>query len=198
MRIAAVMLLSGLAVVALSQAANSAVEVSFVHPERYTDAALDQGYGGKAREPVLRHVREHLELLGARHLKANQTLRIDVLDIDLAGRFEWWRPYAYNVRILRGATWPRIVVRYTLQEEDRTLLVAEESISDLNYQTRMAVSLSRDPLRYEKAMLDDWFRTRFVKLQPPTSQLAPTPAIAAAGFFDVGGDAAASPRATDR
>ena len=167
MRIAAVMLLSGLAVAALSQTASAAVEVSFVHPERYTDAAFGHGYGDKAREPVLRHVREHLELLGARHLKPNQTLRIDVLDIDLAGRFEWWRPYAYNVRIMRGITWPRIAVRYTLQEGDRTLLVAEESISDLNYQTRMAVSLSNDPLRYEKVMLDDWFRTRFVKLTPP-------------------------------
>ena len=101
MRIAAVLLLSGLAVAALSQTAGAAVEVSFVHPERYTDAAFGHGYGDKAREPVLRHVREHLELLGARHLKPNQTLRIDVLDIDLAGRFEWWRPYAYNVRIMR-------------------------------------------------------------------------------------------------
>jgi hypothetical protein len=169
MRIAAVMLMSGLAVVALPQAACAAVEVFFVHPERYSDAILDQGYGAKAREPVLRNIREHLEGLGARHLKPGQTLRIDVLDIDLAGRFEWWRPYAYNVRILRGVTWPRIAVRYTLQEEDRTLLVAEESISDLNYQTRMAVSLPNDRLKYEKAMLDDWFRTRFVKFRPPTS-----------------------------
>ena len=168
MRIAAVMLMSGLALGALPRTACSAVEVSFVHPERYSDATLGQGYGAKAREPVLRNIRAHLEGLGAR-LKPGQTLRIDVLDIDLAGRFEWWRPYAYNVRILSGVTWPRIAVRYTLQEEDRTLVAAEESISDLNYQTRMAVSLSSDPLRYEKAMLDDWFRTRFVKLKPPAS-----------------------------
>jgi hypothetical protein len=173
MRFAAMVIMSGLASATLASAASAAVEVSFVQPERYSDATLDQGYGAKAREPVLRVIREHLERLGARHLKPNQTLRIDVLDIDLAGRFEWWRPYAYNVRILRGVTWPRIAVRYTWEEEDRVLLVAEESISDLNYQTRVAVNLSGDPLKYEKVMLDDWFRSRFVKLKPPPGQSEP-------------------------
>jgi Protein of unknown function (DUF3016) len=169
MRIAAAMLLTGLAIAAPPQAAIAAVEVSFVNPKRYSDATLGGGYGDKAREPVLRNIREHLERLGARYLKPDQTLKIDVLDIDLAGRFEWWRPYAYNVRILRGVTWPRIAVRYTLQEDDRTLLSAEESVSDLNYQMRTAASLSSDPLKYEKAMLDDWFRARFVRFKPPSS-----------------------------
>lgn len=167
MRIATSLLLAGLAAIALPRATHAAVEVSFVNPERFSDAGLDRSYGDRSREPVQRGIREYLERLGARHLKPNQVLRIEVLDIDLAGRFEWWRPYAYDVRVLRGVTWPRIVVRYSLNEEDRTLLASEEAVTDLNYQMRVAARLSSDPLRYEKEMLGDWFRARFVKFRPP-------------------------------
>ena len=141
MRIAAVMLLSGLAVAALSQTASAAVEVSFVHPERYTDAAFGHGYGDKAREPVLRHVREHLELLGARHLKPNQTLQ------DRRPGYRPRRPVRVVAAIcLQRANharhhWPPDRCALHLAGGDRTLLVAEELISDLNYQTRMDVTL---------------------------------------------------------
>ncbi len=163
MRIAAIAVLAGLAALPIS--AQAAVEVAFVHPERYSDAGLDRGYGPATRDPVLKGIREHLERLGARYLKPNQTLKIDVLDIDLAGRFEWWRPYAYNVRIMRGVTWPRVAMRYTLEENGTTVLSAEEAVMDLNYQMRLGTSLSSDPLRYEKEMLGDWFRNRFGKLK---------------------------------
>jgi hypothetical protein len=86
-----------------------------------------------------------------------------VTDVDLAGRFEWWRPYAYDVRILRDITWPRIKLRYALADGGRTVLSAEEQISDLNYLMNAGVRSSSDPLKYEKAMLDDWFRARTVR-----------------------------------
>ena len=43
------------------------------------------------------------------------------------------------------------------------LLVAqrEETVADMNYRVRPEGRYSNDLLRYEKAMLDDWFRSRF-------------------------------------
>jgi hypothetical protein len=32
---------------------------------------------------------------------------------------------------------------------------------------RVPAKLSNDPLRYEKGMLDGWFRARFVEFRPP-------------------------------
>ena len=42
-------------------------------------------------------------------------MKIEVLDIDLAGELEWWHG-PYDIRYLRSYTWPRIKLRYTLKE----------------------------------------------------------------------------------
>jgi hypothetical protein len=102
-RIAA-LVAAGLVLAAPAVAAQSPVQVNFIQPERYIDAALYGGYGEKAQAPALTGIRTHLEKLGQRYLKPDQTLTVDVLDIDLAGQFEPWRALSYDVRYLRDIT----------------------------------------------------------------------------------------------
>jgi Protein of unknown function (DUF3016) len=154
------LLISGLAI-ALSAPAEAAVSVTFVEPDRYSDVGLYRNGNSAGRERVFREISQQFERLGERYLKPNQTLKIEVLDIDLAGRFEPWRPFAYDVRFMRTITWPRITIRYTLEEDGRVTASAKESISDLDYLAHADLRTSYDPLRYEKAMLGDWFRARF-------------------------------------
>ena len=141
----------------------AAVDVVFSHPETYSDASLYNGYGAKGQEPALRGIREHLQRLGERYLRPGDKLEIEVLDVDLAGRFEWWRPYAYDVRILRDITWPRMKLRYVLDGNGRHIVCREEFVSDQVYLMNAAMRSSRDPLKYEKSMLDDWFRARIAR-----------------------------------
>lgn len=157
------------AAAAWSCSAGAAVEVSFVEPEHYRDASLDIAYGAAARERTMNGIRDYLEQLGKTHLRANETLKIEVLDIDLAGRFEWWRPFANNVRVVRDITWPRIKVRYVLRQDDRVLSSGEEAITDLDYLAHVNAASYSDPLRYEKAMLEEWFRARFAAGRQPRS-----------------------------
>jgi hypothetical protein len=49
---------------------------------------------------------------------------------------------------------------------DALVANGDETISDINYLMRASIAYSSDSLRYEKAMLDEWFRTRFVDRQP--------------------------------
>ena len=116
---------------------------------------------------MLRDLRQHLERLGTRHLKPHQVLQVEVLDIDLAGHDEAWHGRAYDVRILRDVTWPRIKVRYVWEEDGRILASVEESIAALHYLWQPAASSTNDPLRSEKVMLDDGFRRRFVARRLP-------------------------------
>ena len=141
----------------------AAVDVVFLHPETYSDASLYNGYGAKGRKPALEGIRDHLQSLGARYLKPGETLRVEVLDIDLAGQFEWWRPYAYDVRVLRDVTWPRMKLRYVLDGKGRRVTCPEDFVSDRVYLMNAAARSSRDPLKYEKSMLDDWFRARIAR-----------------------------------
>ena len=93
-----------------SMPADAETVVSFVHPEQFTDAALQGGYGLKAEQPALSEIARYLESLGTRYLGTRQTLAIDVMNVDLAGKFEPWRAKAYDVRIMRDVYPPRIML----------------------------------------------------------------------------------------
>ncbi|HKQ25596.1 MAG TPA: DUF3016 domain-containing protein [Burkholderiales bacterium] len=161
------LVLSWAAVLAWSIPAAAAVTVSFIEPENYSDANLDDSYQVGAGDKGLNEIQRHLESLGERYLASGQELKVDILDIDLAGRHEPWRVSAQGVRIMRDITWPRIKLRFVLENEGTAATTAEESVIDMNYLGRHSVYYSSDRLRYEKQMLDDWFRARFVEHRAP-------------------------------
>ncbi len=145
-----------------SRAAVAEVRVSFVGAAHYTDANLYNGYGEAARAPALREIEQTLDRLGQRYLRQGQTLSIEVLNVDLAGRFEPWRTLAYNVRFMRDITWPRIKLRYRLTENGQPTRAGEENISDQTYLMH-AGRTTGQVMPYEKAMLEDWFWQRFAE-----------------------------------
>lgn len=137
------------------------VEVAFIEPDRYTDATPNARIASEAeRQHVFTQLRAHLVELGARHLRADDHLVIEVLDIDLAGRFEPFRRTADDVRFMRDITWPRINVRYTLQRAGQQT-AGEARIADMNYLMNAHRCRSAEALCFEKRMLSDWFERRF-------------------------------------
>jgi hypothetical protein len=141
--------------------------VDFVRPDRFTDASFRHGPGSDQElDDILQEIEQHLRALAARHLSATQSLSIEVRDVDLAGRIEPPGGAPSGVRVLRAFTPPSITVHYRFDDAGRTA-ERDERIVDMNYQSRSPLYASSDRLRYEKAMLDDWFEARFVKRQPP-------------------------------
>jgi hypothetical protein len=49
------------------------VNVSFIHPENFTDASLQGGYGTKAEQGTLDEIGRFFESLGPRYLKSGQS-----------------------------------------------------------------------------------------------------------------------------
>ncbi|AZG15963.1 MULTISPECIES: DUF3016 domain-containing protein [Cupriavidus] len=138
---------------ALAAEPPSALTVTFLHPDTYQDASRHAGYGSDAQ--VLQAIRQHLQKLAARGLPPGYALSIEVLDIDLAGYVDW--RYPSGLRIVRDATWPRMTLRYVLTHGDETLATREERIHNMHFNWGVNLYGPSDPLRYEKAMLDDWF-----------------------------------------
>jgi hypothetical protein len=132
--------------------------VTFIHPETFTDAALDGGHGAAARQPALTVIADYLRGLGTEGLGPHRTLAIEITDIDLAGQFEPWRVRADDVRIMRDVYPPRIALRYTLTDNGAVVARGEDRLVDVNYLANADARLAGDPLRYEKAMLRTWFR----------------------------------------
>ncbi|UTW10214.1 DUF3016 domain-containing protein [Marinobacterium rhizophilum] len=149
-----------LSILALSSRAN--VEIEFVDPRQYTDIGE---YGGTYASPGPLPVFErHLQQLGQRCLNAGDNLRIRILDIDLAGRLEWWHSSGYSViRVMRAVTWPRMTLEYRLLDSNgRLKQQAEESLSDMNYLLRNRLrTISRESYGYDKTMLSRWFQRHF-------------------------------------
>jgi Protein of unknown function (DUF3016) len=162
--ITAAMAFAVLAATPLSVEAAGSVEVTFVNPERYRDIG-DRNAG--RRSGVLKEVESYFDYLGERHLKDGQVLRIEVLNIDLAGHYEPWRFELRNVRIMRDVTPPRFRLRYALVDRGKLLVRAEENVTDMTYLWGAGSTYGDQRLGYEKKMLRDWFRRRFVRLDPP-------------------------------
>ena len=168
MRAAALALLAALAA-PLSLAASPAaaqVRVTFVAPERYTDAQNRFGSGPSLRV-VLAEMRRLFETLGNPVLAPGQALDIVVLDIDLAGLDQPSFGAAQGVRVVTDITPPRFRLRYALKERGRTVLTAEETVSDINFLLRATRLSSGQTFFYEREVLRDWFQARFVQRRPP-------------------------------
>jgi len=139
----------------LSFPSAAGVTVSFPAPERHPDA----GYPAAQAQGTRGEIARHLEALGARHLKPGQELRIEVLDINLAGRVR--HNATSDVRVMRAGDWPQIRLRYELETPGEATRKAEEVVSDREYLRGPQNNL--DALAREKRMLDEWFRERFVR-----------------------------------
>jgi hypothetical protein len=146
-----------LAAAAAAQAGGT-VQVSFVEPDKFTDAA-----NNKFEIPAtLKEIEQHLKGLGARYLSEGQVLNVEVTDVDLAGNMRPTRRNAGEIRVVRGsADWPRIKLSYVLEANGQTLKRGEEVVADLNYSGHGANYGTPEPLRYEKQMLEYWFKARF-------------------------------------
>jgi hypothetical protein len=132
--------------------ATGRVEVKFTHAEKYTDA----GRYVYDSERTLKAMGEFLQSLG-KQLPAGQTLRLEVLDLDLAGNIEPVRQG--ELRVMRGrADWPRMSMRYSLQGPGTAEKAGEARIADINYlyDSRGPGALNGE-LAYEKRMIQRWF-----------------------------------------
>lgn len=131
----------------------AAATVNFVKPENFAD--LPQMQHDKDR--VLKEIEAHFGKLAAQ-LPAGQDLKIDILDIDLAGRMEPQFRGTQDVRMLKGtADWPTIELRYRVESKGTVVKSGEARIADMNYLRHRPRYSINDLIPYEKQMLDDWF-----------------------------------------
>jgi hypothetical protein len=135
-------------------AAQAATTVNFVDPEKFADMPFTV----HEKEHVKEALTAHFSKLGEK-LPQGQDMKVDITDIDLAGEREPSAHRPINFRVLRGrADWPRINLRYTIESQGKVIKSGEDKISDMTYLAGFNRYSSNDYLRYEKKMLDDWFR----------------------------------------
>ena len=148
-----------------SNAAAGTVTVSFVNAASFSDA----GTTPWEADTNLKALSSHLQGLGQKYLPADQVLKFELLDVDLAGTIRPSRRSGTNFRIVKGgADGPRITLRYTLEMNGNPARSGEESVADINYTRGLTTARESASLFYEKRMLDEWFKARFVEGRNPS------------------------------
>lgn len=134
-------------------AASADVTVNYIQPERFADLP----FAPWEREAVLKDLTQHFAKLGAQ-LPPGQNLRIDVQDIDLAGR-EYPGRGARDLRVIHsnGVDWPRIELHYAIESNGQVVRDGDVQLRDMAFMDRIGRYSDGDSLRYEKRMIDDWF-----------------------------------------
>lgn len=145
--------LAAAAALAAAAPASAGVRVTFADSTR----SADDQYRGVA---VRKELKAYLQRLGAQ-LERGIDLDIEVLHIDLAGWDPSTRGSPFSPRLFTAATWPKIRLRYVLTKNRKPIASEEDFVADHFYLTQRGYASSSDPLRYEKIMLNEWFRTRF-------------------------------------
>jgi hypothetical protein len=138
--------------IASAAAAAATAEVKYVNTDKMTD--VPRHY--KDLESMEYNFTRHLEQL-AEQLPAGQVLKVEFLDIDLAGDV-FPRVPVRDIRVTKGqADWPRIDLRYSIEQDGKAIRSGEAKLSDPNYQQSIN-RYQQDLYGYEKQMLETWFR----------------------------------------
>lgn len=146
------MALAGLLALAASNA-SAAVTVTYIKPETFHDLP----FATWERDELLQQISDHFVKLG-KWLPQGQDLRIEVTDFDPAGRLYPNTRGGKELRVLTGtADWPRMDLRYAIEQNGQVIKSGEAKLSDMNYQQNFNHYFDSEPLRYEKEMIDNWF-----------------------------------------
>ncbi|WP_336298491.1 DUF3016 domain-containing protein [Acidovorax sp. NCPPB 3576] len=136
------------------------VSVEYDDPSRFSDARMGPHESDRARRAWVDALCQYLSERAAAALPDGERLAVRITDVQRAGGFEPGRgPQLAQVRIVRDVYPPRIDLEFQRVAADgRVLQTGRRELRDPSFMSRAGRGAS-DPLRYEKALLDDWVRT---------------------------------------
>lgn len=131
--------------------------VLFSNVDKYTDFPSWE----KDRDDLLNQIGNHIVKRAGDGLPANEQLKVELLQFDMAGRMVTRN--AIETRVIGSNDWPSFRLRYVLLRDGAIVGSGEESVQGMEAASGRIRYVSDDPLRLEKTMIDHWFKTKFAK-----------------------------------
>ena len=155
-------LTAGLSVRGAADRPPERVDIVFLEPEKFTD--VRDGYMGteKGRDATLAQIGDYIRARASVLVPEGMKLAITITDVDLAGDFEPWHGSRWDdVRIVKDIYPPRIVLVFRLTDADgKVVKEGKRDLRDMAFMMKLSIDRN-DPLRHEKALLDDWLSADF-------------------------------------
>lgn len=146
----------------VSNVSAAEVEIEWFEPEHYRDVKPSSGSKSAFQKRVFRELTEHFSELAAK-LPENQTLKIKVTDVDLAGDIRYMvGPNNLTLRVVENIYFPRMEFSYQLLDSTQQVLKSgDENIKDMAFNSGIHTRRSNDSYYYEKQLLSDWYHDSF-------------------------------------
>ncbi len=142
-----------------SQVFAASSEVTWTDPDKYRDIRPSNESRKSYRERIFKNFEKHFAKLATR-LPEQQTLKLDITDVDLAG--DTLAGGIDRLRIVKEIYSPRMKFSYQLVDENGKIIKSEDvALKDMSFMTRSNLKYRQKSLSYEKKMLDDWFFETF-------------------------------------
>ena len=133
-------------------------EVTWIKPDKYRDIRAGEENRKRFEARVLKSLEGHLVKL-AEKLPADQVLKIDVTDLDLAG--DVWLNVR-EIRIVEDLYFPSMAFSYQLLNAEQAVVKEDQvKLKDMSFLTTSNLRYRNKAFGYEKKMLDDWFKDTF-------------------------------------
>lgn len=148
--------------------AQAEVEIEWDKPEKYRDVRPSNESRKRFMETTFEGINEYMHEL-ASALPENQKLLMKVTDLDLAGQV-WPASFVglgmglgtSDVRVIKNIDIPRINFSYQLLDTSGAVIQqAEVDLKDMSFMDRGNRFFDSESLRYEKNMLQRWFKQEF-------------------------------------
>jgi len=154
------LLLSLAMTLAVPQAFAATVKVDWQEPDNYTDVRAPDIAPEKYREHVFKQLDESFTALAA-ELPSDQTLSIQVTDLNLAGVVEF--SHNVNTRVVRRTDFPSIHFSYELLDADSSVVKSgDEELKETIFRRDLRDNHRRPiSFKWEKEMIEKWFQDAF-------------------------------------
>lgn len=165
-----ILLLCGLTVLTVNAVQAGEVKVDWQEPEKFTDIRPSNDSRKAYRERVIKKFDGFFADVAA-DLPEGYNWHVTVTDVDLAGEVDYFAGGAGNaLRIVKDVYSPAIKFSYVLRDKHGAEVASgEEKLRDMGFMQQLRSANDNDEFRYEKQMLQDWFKK---ELQPKVEQYA--------------------------
>lgn len=142
------------------------VKVEWQEPKKFRDIKTTNERQSRFEARLFETLTKNIDKEAEKVLKPNQTLEMQVSNLDLAGDMRpTFGATTSDLRIVKDMYPPRMTFTYQVLEDGQVIIAGDEKLTDMNFMSHVK-RVNSKPFEYETQMLKRWLnRTIAPQLQ---------------------------------
>lgn len=141
------------------------VNITWKEVDKYRDVKGVNEVQSRYEQHIFNTLTKQLNKSLSKVLKPNQTIQMQVTDVDLAGdvRPTFAATAGSDIRVVTDLYPPRLTFSYQILEDGKVIMVGDEKLQDMSFLQTSGIRSSQ-PFHYETQMLEQWVKQKISPL----------------------------------